>query len=98
MSPEPRAANAAHAAPVLRQVWEARRNGCCFDGGSYQPHIHTLSAPMHGHGRELVGVITLLRFPQDFDPAVRPALVRELKFTAGGCTQLISGHASGPGN
>ena len=47
---------------------------------------------MHGHARELVGVITLLGFPQDFDPAVRPALVRELKFTAGGCTQLIAGH------
>jgi DNA-binding IclR family transcriptional regulator len=76
---------------VLRRVREARRQGCCFDHGSYQPHINTLSAPIHGPDRELTGVITLLGFPQDFDPAVRPALIRELKFTAGGCTQLIAG-------
>lgn len=80
---------------VLRRVREARRQGCCFDHGSYQPHINTLSAPLLGHGRELVGVITLLGFPTDFDSAVRPALVRELKFTAGGCTQLIAGQAAG---
>lgn len=78
---------------VLRRVREARRQGCCFDSGSYQPHIHTLSASVLGHERELVGVITLLGFPPDFASAVRPALVRELKFTAGGCAQLIQGHA-----
>lgn len=77
---------------VLRRVREARRSECCFDGGSYQPHIHTLSAPVYGRHRELVGGVTLLGFPQDFDSAVRPAIVRELKFTAGGCTQLIAGH------
>lgn len=79
---------------VLRRVREARRNGCCFDGGSYQAHINTLSAPLHGPGQELVGAVTLLGFPQDFDSAVRPALIRELKYTAGGCTQLIAGHAT----
>jgi DNA-binding IclR family transcriptional regulator len=78
---------------VLRRVREMRRQGCCFDGGSYQPHINTLSAAIYGHERELVGVITLLGFPPDFDAAVRPALIRELKFTAGGCTQLIAGQA-----
>ena len=81
-------------ADVMHRVREARRQGCCFDGGSYQPHINTLSAPLHGPGAELAGVITLLGFPQDFDSAVRLALIRELKFTAGGCTQLIVGHAA----
>lgn len=79
---------------VLRRVREMRRQGCCFDRGSYQPHINTLSSPVYGQGRELSGVITLLGFPPDFDQAVRPALIRELKFTAGGCTQLIAGHAT----
>lgn len=79
---------------VLRRVRDIRRQGCGFDGGSYQPHINTLSAPLYGPERELVGVVTLLGFPQDFDPAVRPALMRELKFTTGGCTQLIAGHAA----
>lgn len=79
---------------VLRRVREVRRQGSCFDHGSYQPNINTLSAPMLGHGGKTAGVITLLGFPQDFDPSVRPALVRELKFTAGGCTQLIAGQAS----
>jgi DNA-binding IclR family transcriptional regulator len=79
---------------VLRRVREARRQGCCFDSGSYQPHINTLSAPIYGHERELAGAITLLGFPPDFDAAVRPALVREIKFTAGGCTQLLAGHAA----
>ena len=81
---------------VLRRVREIRRQGCGYDGGSYQPHIHTLSAPVYGSARELAGVITLLGFPQDFDAAVRPALIRELKFSAGGCTQLISGHMAVP--
>ena len=76
---------------VMHRVREARRQGCCFDRGSYQPHINTLSSPLYGPQRELVGAITLLGFPQDFDPAVRPALIRELKFTAGGCNQLIAG-------
>jgi DNA-binding IclR family transcriptional regulator len=79
---------------VLRRVRESRRHGYCFDNGSYQPHINTLSAPIFGHAREIVGVVTLLGFPADFDPAVRPALIRELKSTARGCTQLISGHAA----
>ena len=79
---------------VLRRVRESRRQGCCFDNGSYQPHINTLSAPLYGPARELVGVVTLLGFPSDFDPATRPALIRELKFTAGGCTHLIAGHAA----
>lgn len=79
---------------VLRRVRETRRHGHGFDNGSYQPHITTLSAPLFGHASELVGVVTLLGFPSDFDPAVRPALIRELKFTAGGCTKLISGHAA----
>ena len=47
-----------------------------------------------GADRAVAGVITLLGFPQDFNPAVRPALVRELKFSAGGCTQLIAGPAA----
>lgn len=76
---------------VLRRIREVRRAGCCSDGGSYQPHIHTLSAPLFGRDRDLIGVITLLGFPQDFDSAVRPALIREIKFTAGGCTQLLEG-------
>lgn len=79
---------------VYRRVREARRQDCCFDNGSYQPHINTLSAPLYGAAREVVAAITLLGFPQDFDPAVRSALIRELKFTAGGCTQLISGNAA----
>lgn len=79
---------------VLRRVREGRRLGCCFDGGSYQPHINTLSGPLYASDRSLIGVVTLLGFPQDFDPAVRPALIRELKFTAGGCTQLIAGSAA----
>ncbi len=79
---------------VLRRVRECRRQGCCFDSGSYQPHINTLSAPLHGREREFVGVVTVLGFPQDFDPAVRPAIIRELKFTAGGCTQLIAGQSN----
>jgi DNA-binding IclR family transcriptional regulator len=79
---------------VLRRVRECRRAGCCYDNGSYQPQIHTLSAPLLAPERELAGVITLLGFPQDFDPALRPSLIRELKFTSGGCTQLIAGHTA----
>lgn len=78
-------------ADVIRRVHEARRLGCCFDAGSYQPHIRTLSAPLHSANQEVLGAITLLGFPTDFEGTARPALIRELKFTAGGCNQLIQG-------
>lgn len=76
---------------VLRRVRDGRKLGCYFDNGSYQPNINSFSAPIFGPGHEIAGVITLLGFPQDFTGAARPALIRELKFTAGGCTQLIQG-------
>ncbi len=81
-------------ADVLRRVREVRKSGCCFDGGSYQPQINTLSAPLYAPDRGLLGVVTLLGFPADFAATVRPALIRELKYTAGGCNQLIQGHAA----
>ena len=79
---------------VLVRIKDARRSGFCFDGGSFQPHIHTLSAPLHTISGEFVGVITLIGFPQDFDTAVRPALVRELKGTARTCNALIQSQSA----
>jgi DNA-binding IclR family transcriptional regulator len=79
---------------VLRRVREVRKLGCSFDGGSYQPHIHTLSAPLYAQGKEVVGVITLLGFPQDFAGTAKAEFIRELKYTAGGCNQLIQGPAT----
>lgn len=78
---------------VLRRVREVRKLGCCYDGGSYQPGIHTLSAPLCVHGHEVAGAITLLGFPQDFADPAKAALIRDLKYTAGGCNQLIQGPA-----
>ncbi len=78
-------------ADVLRRIREARKDGVCFDHGSFQPHIHTLSAPLVVADRGIVAAITLLGFPQDFEGAARTALTRNLKFTAGGCLQLING-------
>ena len=80
-------------ADVLQRVREARREGVCFDHGSYQAHINTLSVPLFGPGKDMIAVITLLGFPQDFDIKVRPALIHELKHAAGECNQLILGHA-----
>lgn len=82
---------------VLRRIQEGRQLRCYADTGSYQPNIHTLSAPLHSQSHELVGAITLLGFPQDFEGGVRAALIRELKYTAGGCTQLIHGTVAGTG-
>ncbi len=79
---------------ALRRIREFRRQSYGFDHGSYQPHINTLSAPLHGHEGKLVGEVTLLGFPTDFDPAVRPALVRELQATTRHCSELIVGHAA----
>jgi len=78
---------------VLRRVREARRLGYCFDVGSYQQNIHTVSAPLLGADRELAGVITLLGFPQDMKPGLRPALVRELKSAVNTCIQLLGGQS-----
>lgn len=78
-------------ADVQRRIREVRREGVCFDHGSFQPHIHTLSAPLVMSDRGIVAAITLIGFPQDFEGAARAALVRHLKSTAGSCLQLISG-------
>jgi len=78
---------------AMRRIREVRRTGICIDRGSYQPHINTLSAPVHSSDREIVGAITLLGFPQDFDPRVRPALIRALQSTVQHCTLEIAGHA-----
>ena len=76
---------------VLRRVREGRKSGWYFDGGSYQPNINSLSAPIYGPGHVIAGVITLLGFPQDFAGELRAARARQLKFAAGGCSQLIQG-------
>lgn len=81
---------------VLRRVREARKLGYCFDGGSYQKHINTLSAPLFSPDKTIAGAITLLGFPQDFTQTAKAALVRELKYTAGGCNQLILGQPVPP--
>lgn len=78
-------------ADVQRRLREARREGCCYDHGSFQPHIHTLSAPLVVADRAITAALTLLGFPQDFAGPARAALTRQLKYTAGGCLQLIRG-------
>ncbi len=83
-------------ADALQRVREARRQGFCHDHGSYDAAIHSLSAPVFGPGRDLVAVVTLLGAPQNFDPALRPALERELKSTAAACSQLVLGYAPAP--
>lgn len=79
-------------ADVQRRIREARKDGVCFDHGSFQPHIHTLSAPLIVPERNVIAAITLLGFPSDFEGTARVALKRQLKATAGSCLQLINGH------
>lgn len=79
---------------VLRRVRDGRKLGYYFDAGSYQPNINSMSAALYGVNREVVAVLTLLGFPQDFVGAERNAAVRELKYAAGGCSQLIQGSAA----
>lgn len=74
---------------VWRRVREARQNGWCYDAGSFQPHINSMSSPLRGPERRLVGVITLLGFPSDFSAGARPGLGRLLKQAAGQCNQLL---------
>jgi len=78
-------------ADVQRRVREARKDGCCFDHGSFQPHIHTLSAPLVVDDRGIIAAVTLIGFPQDFEGTAKAAFSRQLKYTAGGCRQLIKG-------
>lgn len=79
---------------AIDRINEVRKLGCAYDDGSYQPHLHTLSAPIYTHAKEVMGVITLLGFPQDFGGTNKSAMIGELKFTAGGCSQLIQGTVS----
>ena len=79
---------------VLRRVREGRRAGVYSDSGSYQPNIHSLSAPLFGPDRAVIGAITLLGFPQDFAGPAKATVVRELKYAVGGCSQLIQGSAT----
>lgn len=76
-------------ADVLQRIREARRIGVCFDHGSYRAQLHTLSAPLFGAAGETVAVLTLLGSPVQFDSAVRPALMRELKRAADSCSHAV---------
>jgi DNA-binding IclR family transcriptional regulator len=78
-------------AEVQRRVRQARKDGVCFDHGSFQPHIHTLSAPLVLRERGIVAAITLLGFPQDFEGSARATLTRQLKLNTGGILTLING-------
>lgn len=78
-------------ADVQRRIREARKDGVCFDHGSFQPHIHTLSAPLIVPERNVIAAITLLGFPSDFEGTARATLKRHLKATAASCLQLING-------
>jgi DNA-binding IclR family transcriptional regulator len=81
---------------VLRRLREGRKPGCYADIGSYQPNIHTLSAPIYEQGSNFVGAITILGFPQDFAGAAKTTLMRELKQTASDCTQRLQRSHQGP--
>lgn len=81
---------------VLRRVREGRKLGYYADDGSFQPNFHTLSAPISSSNGKVSAAITLLGFPEDFASAAKSFLVRELKYTAGGCTQLIQNPATVP--
>jgi DNA-binding IclR family transcriptional regulator len=85
-------------AEAARRVRECRREGFCFDTGSYQPQLHTLSAPLVAGRHGLVGSITLLGFPQDFAAPAGAALSRKVRFTAGGCARLLEGQDAGGGD
>jgi DNA-binding IclR family transcriptional regulator len=80
---------------VMKRIREGRKLGYYSDNGSYQPNIHTLSAPLYSQDHESVGAISLLGFPQDFAGTAKAALIKELKYTVGGCNQLIHGPSSG---
>ncbi len=80
-------------ADVLRRVREMRRNDVAYDQGSYQPNIHTLSTRIFAARDELVGVITLLGFPQDFTSPRKSALIKLLKDTG----QQVSDRLQNPG-
>lgn len=78
---------------VLRRIREVRKHGIVFDSGSFQPHINTLSAPLQAQDRQVIGAITLLGLPQDFQGSAKSDLILKLRYAAGGCNQLIQGTA-----
>jgi len=64
---------------VLQRVRETRRQGVCFDRGSYTTRVQTVSAPLFGPRHEVVAAVTLLGLRPDLDGASRAALARDLK-------------------
>lgn len=78
-------------ADVFQRVREARREGVCFDHGSYAGHIHTLSAPFYDRRHQIAGVITLLGMPQELELQARRAFIRELKHAADCCHVSLAG-------
>lgn len=79
---------------VLQRVRETRRQGVCFDRGSYTTRIQTVSAPLLGRQHEVIAAITLLGLRPDLDGASRDALVRELKVATDNAHRCIAGNVS----
>lgn len=65
-------------ADCWRRVREARATGGCFDGGSYQPHVHTVSAVLPPHDGVAPAALTILGFPEDLATAGHAAMRRNL--------------------
>ncbi len=79
-------------ADVYRRLAAFAETGACRDLGHFNAGIHAMSAAVRSRTGCLLGAITLLGFPHDFDGAQGDLLQGRLLSAAARCDEIIRGH------
>lgn len=80
-------------ADVERRIADCRRTGACSDFGGYRPSVHAISAPVRDRASAIIGVFTVVGFPQDFEGRKNKEHTRALLSAAADCTRSLQGSA-----
>ncbi|RRJ94868.1 transcriptional regulator [Opitutaceae bacterium TAV4] len=79
-------------ADIATRLRELTRNGRCSDLGHYRTDHSAMSAPLRDRAGNIVAALTLIGFPQDFEPTPRKLASRHLLACAETCNRLLRGN------
>jgi len=75
---------------VHQRIRDCRKRGWCADWGSYQPHIHTVSAVIH-HQHRAWAALTLIGMPHELNASNCFQIARQLRACVERCERALPG-------
>lgn len=77
---------------ITTRLRELARYGRCSDLGHYRTDHSAMSAPLRDRSGNIIAALTIIGFPQDFEPTPRKHASRHLLACAQHCNQLLKGN------